>query len=51
MKTRTTRYIAAMFGLLIAFVVCAVKGYEREIRPICGCFALVSYVYFGDDKR
>lgn len=50
MNTRTIRYLTAMFGLLIAFVICIVCGYENEVRPICGCFCLVSYVYWTPEE-
>ena len=48
--TRTYRYILAMVGLLIALMICAVKGYKNEMRPICGCFVLVSYVYWVPEE-
>lgn len=48
--TRTHRYIVAMVGLLVALIICAVEGCENEIRPICGCFVLVSYVYWGPEE-
>lgn len=51
METRTIRYLTVMFGLLIVFVICAVNGYENEIRPICGCFVLVSYVYWVPEDK
>jgi len=49
--TRTHRYIVAMVGLLVALIICAVMGYENEIRPICGCFVLVSYVYWVPEDK
>jgi hypothetical protein len=49
--TRTLRYIIAMVGLLVAFIICAVTGHENEMRPICGYFVLVSYVYWVPEDK
>lgn len=51
MNKRTLRYIAAMVVLLVAFIICAVMGCKNEIRPICGCFVLVSYVYWVPEDK
>ena len=52
MKIRTIRYVTAMVSLLICLVVLIIiGGYKNEIKPICGCLVLVSYVYWVPDEN